>query len=137
MIIAMCEELQLIYFTAKAAQIQVLQWCHSSCGTSELVRKVYPGELLPITVVAVGQENGVVPTVIRAFFTDTYKNTSLAQFQDTQDVKETCTVLYYKVHSSIINSNNTLVVHTDSPCSTAGNLSVLLHFLPCPFLQFW
>ena len=70
--------------------------------------------------------------MIRAFFTDTSKNNSLAQFQDTQDVKKSCTVLYYQVHSSIVNSNNTLVLHTDGACSTAGNLSISLHFLPCP-----
>jgi len=41
MIIAMCEELQLIHFTAKAAQIQVLQWCQTmtamfiKCRTKE------------------------------------------------------------------------------------------------------
>ena len=70
--------------------------------------------------------------MIRAFFTDTSKNNSLAQFQDTQDVKKNCTVLYYQVHSSIVNNNNTLVLHTDGPCSTAGNLSISLRFLPCP-----
>ena len=104
-----------------------------SCNTSKDFRQVYPGELLCIPVVAVGQNNGVVPGVVRAFFTDTHGNTSLAQFQDTQKVKKNCTELYYQVHSSIDNINDTLVLYADGPCSTAGKrLSISLHFLPCP-----
>jgi len=76
------------------------------CNTSEESRKVYPGELLRIPVVAVGQNNGVVPAVIRA---DTYGNTSLAQLQYTQqEVKKNCTELYYQLCSSIVNNSDIL-----------------------------
>ena len=45
------------------------------CNTLEESRKVYPGELLRIPVVAVGQNNGVVPAVIRAY---THGNTFIS-----------------------------------------------------------
>ena len=101
-----------------------------SCNTSEDSRQAYPGQLLQIPAVAVGQNTGLVPAVVRANFTG---NTSLAQFQDTQKVKKRCTDLHYRVHSSIVNNNDTLVLYADGPCSTAGkSLSILVHFLPCP-----
>ena len=103
------------------------------CSISELYREMYPGELLQIPVVAVGQKNGIVPVVIRANYIDTNGNSLLAKFQDAQEVKKNCTVLYYQVHSSIANNSDTLVLYADGPCSTAGKLlSILLHFLPCP-----
>ena len=100
---------------------------------SELVRRVYPGELLHFPVVASGQGKETTPAVIRAFFNDTFGNTSLAQFQDTQKVKKTCTELYYQVLSSAANHNKTLVLYADGPCSTDGRvLNISLQFLPCP-----
>jgi len=76
------------------------------CNTLEESRKIYPGELLRIPVVAVGQNNGVVPAVIRA---DTHGNTSLAQLQYTQqEVKKNCTELYYQLCSSIVNNSDIL-----------------------------
>ena len=98
-----------------------------SCNISELHREVYPGELLQIPVVAVGQKNGVVPAVIRAYFIG---NSLLAKFQNTQKVTKNCTELYYQVHSSFISNGDTLVLHADGPYSTT--LSITFHFLPCP-----
>ena len=101
-----------------------------SCNTSELYGEVYPGELLQIPVVAVGQKNEIVPAVIRASFIDINGNSMLAQFQDTQEVNKNCTDLYYQVHSPIVNYSDTLVLYADGPCSTPLNISS--HFLPCP-----
>ena len=47
------------------------------CNISELYQDVYPGELLQIPVVAVGQKNGIVPAVIRANYIDTNGNSLL------------------------------------------------------------
>ena len=100
---------------------------------SELVRRVYPGELLHFPLVASGQGKKTIPAVIKAFFNDTYGNTSLARFQDTQKVTKTCTELYYQVHSSTANHNETLVLYADGLCSTDGRLlNISLQFLPCP-----
>ena len=102
-------------------------------SNSELVRRVYPGELLHFPLAASGQGEETIPAVIRAFFNDTFGNTSLARFQDTQKVTKTCTELYYQVHSSAANHNETLVLYADGPCSTDGRLlNISLQFLPCP-----
>ena len=106
---------------------------NGNTSNSELVRRVYPGELLHFPLVASGQREETIPAVIRAFFNGTYGNTSLAQFQDTQRVKKTCTELYYQVLSSAANHNKTLVLYADGPCSTDGHLlNISLQFLPCP-----
>ena len=106
---------------------------NGNTSNSELVRRVYPGELLHFPLVASGQGKETIPAVIRAFFNDTFGNTSLAQFQDTQKVKKTCTELYYQVLSSAANHNETLVLYADGPCSTNGRLlNISLQFLPCP-----
>jgi len=104
-----------------------------NCSTREFNRQVYPGELLHFPVVATGQRGGVVPAVVQAFFTGMHGNTSLAQFQDTQNVQTDCTDLYYQMHSSVVNKTGNLVLYADGPCATDGNLLKLsLQFLPCP-----
>ena len=105
------------------------------CNTSKLDRhmQVYPGQLLKLPIVATGQRNGIVPAVVRAFFNGTHKNISLAPFQDTQDVPNICTELYYQVHSSSSNNSGTLVLYADGPCSTNGRLlEIPLEFRDCP-----
>jgi len=102
-------------------------------SNSELIRQVYPGELLHFPIVAAGQGEETTPAVIRTFFNDTNGIVSLAQFQDTQTVKKNCTELYYQVHSSATNYSQTLVLYADGPCSTDGQLlNISLEFLPCP-----
>jgi len=106
-----------------------------NCSTSESDRQmqVYPGQLLKLSVVATGQRDGIVPAVVRAFFNGTYKNVSLAPFQDAQNVRNNCTELYYQAYSSATNNSATLILHTDGPCSTDGKvLSISLEFLDCP-----
>ena len=105
----------------------------ANCNIIEFIVEVYPGELLHIPVVATGQRNGVVPAVVRAFFAKADGNTSLAQFQDTQNVKTDCTDLYYQMHSSGANKTSVLVLYADGPCGTDGGLlTISLQFLPCP-----
>ena len=104
------------------------------CNLSDLVRQVYPGELLRIPVVATGQRDGIVPAVVQAFFNDSHKSTSLAKFQSTQIVKKDCTELFYQIRTPVTNSSNTLVLYADGPCSTNGKLlNISLQFLPCPY----
>ena len=87
------------------------------CNISELYREVCPGELLQIPVVAVRQKNGIVSAVIRANYIDTNGNSLLAKFQDAQEVKKNCTVLYYQVQSSIVTNIGTLVLlDAQGPC---------------------
>jgi len=105
----------------------------ANCSTREITRQVYPGELLHFPVIVTGQRGGVVPAVVQAFFSETHGNTSLAQFQDTQNVKTDCTDLYYQMHSSVVNKTAMLVLYADGPCATDGKLlNSSLQFLPCP-----
>ena len=84
-------------------------------------------------MVATGQRGGIVPAVVRAFFADTHGNTSLAKFQDAQNVKTDCAELYYRMHSTVVNKSVMLVLYADGPCSTDGKLlNISLQFLPCP-----
>ena len=106
-----------------------------NCNTPELDRQmqVYPGQLLKLSVVATGQRDGTVPAVVRAFFHGTDKYASVPQFQDTQNVSNICTELYYEVHSSATNNSATLVLYADGPCSTNGKLlHISLKFHDCP-----
>ena len=106
-----------------------------NCSTLEFIRQVYPGEQFHFPVVATGQRDGVVPAVVRAFFSDSDGNTSLAQFQATQNVKADCTDLYYQIRSSVLVVNKTakLVLYADGPCGTDGNiLKISLQLFPCP-----
>ena len=114
-------------------QVCMCEYGIPNCNTSEVVRQVYPGELLHFPVVAAGQREGIVPATVRAFFTDTNKNTSLAQYQDTQNVRIDCTDLYYQIQSPATNSSDMLKLYADGPCSTDGRLlNISLQFLPCP-----
>ena len=106
-----------------------------NCNSSELDKQmqVYPGQLLKRPVVATGQRDGVVPAVIRALFNGMDKNVSLSPFQDTQDVLNKCTELFYQVHSSATNNYATLILYADGPCSTYGKLlDIYLEFRDCP-----
>ena len=105
----------------------------TDCSIVELIVQVYPGELFHLPVVATGQRGGVVPAVVRAFFAESDGNTSLAQFQDTQNVKADCTDLHYQIRSSAVNKTAMLVLYADGPCGTDGIvLNISFHFLPCP-----
>ena len=105
----------------------------ANCSVIELIGHAYPGELFRFPVVATGQRDGVVPAVVRAFFAESDGSTSLAQFQDTQNVETDCTDLYYQMRSSVVNTTAMLVLYADGPCGTVGNLlNISLQFLPCP-----
>ena len=106
-----------------------------NCSTSESDRQiqVYPGQQLTLSVVATGQRDGIVPGVVRASLNASHENVSLAPLQDTQNVDNTCTELYYQVHSSATNSSGTLVLYADGPCSADGKvLNIYLEFRDCP-----
>ena len=104
-----------------------------SISESDKQMQVYPGQMLKLPVVTTGQRDGIVPAVVRAFITGTYKNVSLPAFQDTQNALNNCTELYYEVHSSATNNSGTLVLYADGPCSTNGQLlNISLQFRDCP-----
>ena len=106
-----------------------------NCSTSESDRqmRVYPGQFFKLPVVATGQRDGIISAVVRAWFNGTHENVSLAPFQDTQNVPNICTELYYQVRSSTTDNSGTLVLYADGPCSTNGQLlNISLEFRDCP-----
>ncbi len=93
----------------------------------------YPGQTLSVCVVAVGQLNGVVPSVIRAVPDGLY----LSKEYTTQVAENSkkCSELQYplNMNRTVIVNSATLELYSDEPCSTSGYpLTVQITFLPCP-----
>ena len=64
--------------------------------------RVYPGETLQISLMAVGQRNGAVSTTVRSTVTSSTTKShtvNLLDYQYLQQTKNTCTKLYYTVFS--------------------------------------
>ena len=59
------------------------------CSETMTTHEVYPGETIHILVVAVGQQNGTSPAIIRADF----KRLQIGNFQNTQITNRTCSLL--------------------------------------------
>ena len=59
---------------------------------------IFPGQMLQIEAVAVGQRYGIVSDIVTAQLLDS--NGNLGQGQDVQSVGRECTVLYYTVYSN-------------------------------------
>ena len=102
---------------------------HPNCGQSEVAVAVYPGETFSVPVVAVGQRNGTVPSLIQSSFDE--NGATIRDLQEAQSANNTCTPLYFTVSST-----NPLVAMTllaDGPCLDLGeSLHVNIHLKPCP-----
>ncbi len=92
--------------------------------------KRYPGQTLSIDVVAVGQMNGIVPSVIRAVPT----GLNLTREYTTQPtVPRECTKLQYPVLPDSAGRTTALVLYSDESCSTFGiGFAANVSILPCP-----
>ena len=76
---------------------------------------VYPGETLQISVVAIGQRNGIVPGLIRGQIS----NGRLLSSQTFQQTTKTCTTLNYTVFSL---QSATLELYANDLCSVFGDV---------------
>ena len=92
---------------------------------------VYPGETFQVSVVAVGQRNGTVPTTVRSI--NFPKSTSdLLYSQYIQKVNRTCTKLNYTVFSQSpsitveLHADNSLYVQSDQCFSYEYMLSIIV-----------
>ena len=101
------------------------------CGYSD-THTVYPGETFHVSLVAVGQRDGTVPTAVRSHFKDATTAT-LQRFQYTQITMGTCTKLNYTVFSLPENLVQ-LELYANGPCSTFSNKVDLKLFIhqTCP-----
>ena len=93
-----------------------------NCSQSMKTLSVYPGETFQVSVVTVGQRDGIVPAAVRSH-TDKGK---LASSQYIQQTTKVCTKLNYTVFSR---EDVSLELYPEGPCSTVSaklllNLSI-------------
>ena len=81
---------------------------------------VYPGETVQVSVVTVGQRDGIVPAQVRS---RVGRGTELPSSQYIQQTNKACTTLNYTVFSKQIVSQ--LELFADGSCSTFGDKVVL------------
>lgn len=90
----------------------------------------YPGETLSVYLVAVGQIDGVVLSVIRAIS----QGLQLPLEYITQPaVIRKCTELQYPILTNGVDDATTLKLYSNEPCSTSSyalTVSIAIH--PCP-----
>ena len=100
---------------------------HPDCSKSNSTLLVYPGEAFQVSVVAVGQRNGIVPAAVRSHMD---KGTLLSS-QYIQQTTKTCTLFNYTVFSL---QDVYLELYADGSCSTfSDKLSLQLNITQnCP-----
>ena len=102
------------------------------CSESDKSYTVHPGETICVSVVAVGQRNGVVPAKVRSRLTsESYHPRSspignLDPLQYLQETFNTCTILDYTVFSLLDDDSLSIEMYADGPCSTFGNELMLI-----------
>ena len=92
---------------------------------------VYPGQTVGVSLVAVGQRNGTVPSTTTAqYYPD--NRATFADLQSTQRIDHTtCTELNYTIFSR--KQTETFKIYVDSSCGLEGiPLSVNVTLLQCP-----
>ena len=100
-----------------------------NCSKSRVNITVFPGETFAVHVVAVGQRNGIVPSLIKSSLDRNIA--TLDDLQDAQSAGTKCTPLQYRVFSE--NRAVVLQLYADGVCLEQGRpLSVNIAILPCP-----
>ena len=97
------------------------------CSKSEyeVPRTVYPGETFQVSVAAVGQRDGTVPSrVISTIDSTQYPDTNLQDYQYIQQANSICTELNYAVFS-LLQSVSIELDAEGSPCSVILNANTL------------
>ena len=83
------------------------------CNKSKITKSVYPGETFQVSLVTVGQMDGIVPSAVKSR-TDRGR---LLHSQYIQQTSKICTKLNYTVFSQ---QNVSLELHPDGMCSTVN-----------------
>ena len=87
---------------------------HPKCNKSKKILSVYPGETFQISVVAVGQRNGIAPSAVNSHI----DRGRLESFQYIQQATKACTAFHYTVFSQ---QDASLELYADGPCSTISD----------------
>ena len=100
------------------------------CSDPQLLfpRTVYPGETFQVSVVAVGQRDGTVPSTVISIINQRYYSGHLPDSQHLQQANNTCTKLDYTVLSLSPHVDIELKPE-DSPCSVFANTNTKLSIL--------
>ena len=85
------------------------------CSEVTKTLSVYPGETFQVSVVTVGQGNGIVPAAVKSNMDEG----RLLNSQHIQHTTKKCTILNYTVFSQWTFSQ--LELYADGPCSTFGD----------------
>ena len=86
---------------------------HPNCSQSMKTLSAYPGETFQVSVVSVGQRNGIVPAAVRSRM----DKGRLASSQYIQQTTKMCTTLNYTVFSQ---EDVSLELYPEGPCSTVS-----------------
>jgi len=106
---------------------------HPDCSKSHQSYTVHPGEMFQISVVTVGQRNGIVAATVGGHFLQSTGNVgNLHPLQYLQTTFNVCTILNYTVFSLLESVD--LQLYADGPCSTFSNVLNLILFIgqTCP-----
>ena len=100
------------------------------CKHSLYKVSVYPGQRVGVSIVAVGQRNGAVPSTITAQYVSV-DGATFRDFQSTQTSNPTCTELYYTIFSQ--KDTEVIKLYAEGTCGAEGiPLSVNVILLDCP-----
>ena len=87
-------------------------------------RTVYPGETFQVSVLAVGQRHGTVPSQVFSIIVQGFNPGDLQDSQRLQQATNTCTKLNYTIFS--LSRTVRIELHADgSPCSNFGGIYIL------------
>ncbi len=102
-----------------------------NCNQTIVNVHVFPGHMMSLALVTVGQMDGVAPSRVIRAVTENLKITP--DFRITQPAEnKSCSELHYPLLSKETLSAR-LELYSDEPCSTSGlPLTVEITFLPCP-----
>lgn len=100
------------------------------CSETSIQQSIYPGETIVLSILAVGQRNGIVPAIVQASLNAS--NAELLPLQHSQSTTMTCSNLEYTVMSSS-SENLTMTLAVAGVCSTLGQeLTVHVEMKKCP-----
>ena len=106
----------------------------TNCTGSYHPEPVYPGGILEVPVIALGQRNGTTPAVIQVI--NTFDNIKLNSFEYNQKINSSCNILKYTIHSDphAIGSTQEMTLHAQGPCfpGRTNILTVTVNIRHCP-----
>ena len=104
----------------------------ANCIIESVDRRVFPGGMVEVFVVALGQRNGKVPALVQAEVAE--GKDPQAQIARLQPIRNTCSSIKYTVLAEAENSTVTIQVYSrDGPCQrSVRNVRIVAEILLCP-----